>query len=65
MVLTAHRGATTSMLYWEGSIGAYVIDVITLIAFIASIYLAGRIAERRGRRFKIHKSGTIYPVEDY
>jgi MFS family permease len=28
-------------------------DVITLVAFIASIYLAGRIAERRGRRFRI------------
>jgi MFS family permease len=28
-------------------------DAITLVAFIGSIYLAGRIAERRGRRFKI------------
>jgi MFS family permease len=28
-------------------------DVITLVAFIISIYLAGRIAERRGRSFKI------------
>jgi MFS family permease len=27
-------------------------DVITLVVFIASIYPAGRIAERRGRRFK-------------
>lgn len=27
-------------------------DAITLIAFIASMYLAGRIAERRGRSFK-------------
>jgi MFS family permease len=27
-------------------------DVITLVAVIISIYLAGRIAERRGRRFK-------------
>jgi MFS family permease len=28
-------------------------DVITLVAFIGSMYLAGRIAERRGRRFRI------------
>ena len=28
-------------------------DVINLVAFIISIYLAGRIAERRGRSFKI------------
>jgi MFS family permease len=28
-------------------------DVITLVAFIISIYIAGRIAERRGRSFKI------------
>jgi hypothetical protein len=28
-------------------------DAITLVAFIGSIYLAGRIAERRGRSFKI------------
>ena len=28
-------------------------DVITLVAFIASMYLAGRIAERRGRSFKV------------
>jgi MFS family permease len=28
-------------------------DVITLVAFIISIYLAGRIAERRGRSFRI------------
>jgi MFS family permease len=28
-------------------------DAITLVALIGSIYLAGRIAERRGRRFKI------------
>ena len=28
-------------------------DVITLIAFIGSMYLAGRMAERRGRRFRI------------
>jgi MFS family permease len=27
-------------------------DAITLVAFIGSVYLAGRIAERRGRRFK-------------
>jgi hypothetical protein len=28
-------------------------DAVTLVAFIGSMYLAGRIAERRGRRFKI------------
>ncbi len=27
-------------------------DAITLVAFIASMYLAGRIAVRRGRSFK-------------
>ena len=28
-------------------------DVIALVVFIISIFLAGRIAERRGRSFKI------------
>ena len=28
-------------------------DAITLVAFIGSMYLADRIAERRGRSFKI------------
>jgi hypothetical protein len=28
-------------------------DAITLVAFIGSIYVAGRLAERRGRSFKI------------
>ena len=28
-------------------------DVLTLVVFVASIYPAGRIAERRGRSFKI------------
>jgi hypothetical protein len=28
-------------------------DAITLIIFVASIYPAGRIAERRGRSFKV------------
>jgi hypothetical protein len=28
-------------------------DAITLVAFLGSMYLAGRIAERRGRSFKI------------
>jgi MFS family permease len=28
-------------------------DVITLVAFVVSVFLAGRIAERRGRRFKV------------
>jgi hypothetical protein len=32
--------------------GARIMDVVALVAFIASIYLAGRIAVRRGRRFK-------------
>jgi MFS family permease len=27
-------------------------DAIALVAFIASVYLAGRIAQRRGRSFK-------------
>ena len=27
-------------------------DAVTLVAFIASMYFAGRIAERRGRSFK-------------
>jgi MFS family permease len=37
----------------QGSIGASIMDIITLVAFIISIFLAGLIAERRGRRFKI------------
>jgi hypothetical protein len=37
----------------QGSIGACIVDVITLVAFVISIYLAGRIAELRGRSFKI------------
>ena len=28
-------------------------DAVTLIIFVASIYLAGRIAERRGRSFTV------------
>jgi hypothetical protein len=28
-------------------------DVITLVVFVASIYPAGRIAEHRGRSFKV------------
>jgi hypothetical protein len=28
-------------------------DAVTLVIFIASIYPAGRIAERRGRSFKV------------
>ena len=32
--------------------GAFM-DAITLVIFIASIYPAGRIAERRGRSFKV------------
>ena len=29
------------------------VDAITLVIFIASIYPAGRIADRRGRSFKV------------
>jgi hypothetical protein len=36
----------------QGSIGAGIMDAITLVVFIGSIYPAGRIAERRGRSFK-------------
>ena len=28
-------------------------DIVTLVAFVISIYLAGRLAERRGRSFKV------------
>jgi hypothetical protein len=45
------------MLYaTQGGIGACIMDAITLVtlvAFIGSIYLAGRMAERRRRSFKI------------
>jgi hypothetical protein len=52
--LTASRRTTTSTLYAaQGSIGACIMDIITLVAFVASIYLAGRIAQRRGRSVKI------------
>jgi hypothetical protein len=37
----------------KGSMGASIMDAITLVVFIASIYPAGRIAERRGRSFKV------------
>jgi len=33
-------------------IGACIMDAVTFVAFIASMYFAGRIAERRGRSFK-------------
>jgi hypothetical protein len=36
----------------QGCIGICIMGVITLVAMIASIYFAGRIAERRGRSFK-------------
>ena len=54
-VLTASRHATNSIPYATqgSSIGACVTDAYLILALIASIYLAGRIAERRGRRFKI------------
>jgi hypothetical protein len=52
-VLTASRRATGSMLYAaQGSMGACIMDAITLVVFIVSIFLAGRIAEHRGRSFK-------------
>jgi MFS family permease len=36
----------------QGGMGACIMNAITFVAFIGSIYLAGRIAERRGRSFK-------------
>jgi Na+/H+ antiporter NhaD/arsenite permease-like protein len=36
-----------------GGIGACIMDAITLVVFVASIYPAARIAERRGRSFKV------------
>lgn len=51
--MTANRRATGSMLYSaQGSIGACIMDAVALVVFIVSIFLAGRIAERRGRSFK-------------
>jgi MFS family permease len=35
-----------------GGIGACIMDAVAFVAFIASMYFAGRIAERRGRCFK-------------
>jgi hypothetical protein len=53
-VLTASHRATSSMLYSaQGSIGACIMDAIALVVFIVSVFLVGRIAERRGRSFKI------------
>ena len=53
-VLTTSRRTINSMLCSaQGGIGACFMDIIALVAFIISIYLAGRMAERRGRRFKI------------
>jgi MFS family permease len=51
--LTAGGGVINSKLQRQGGIGACTMDAITLVAFIGSVYLAGRIAERRGRRFKV------------
>jgi hypothetical protein len=54
--LDGRRRATNSMLYSaQGSIGARIMDVVTLVifaGFIASAYVVGRMAERRGRSFK-------------
>jgi hypothetical protein len=49
-VLTGGRRATS---FIQGGIGACIMDAITLVVFVASIYPAGRIAERRGRSFKV------------
>jgi hypothetical protein len=52
-VLTANRRATSSMLYSaQDSMGACIMDAVTFVVVIISIYLAGRIAESRGRRFR-------------
>jgi hypothetical protein len=41
------------MLYLaQGSTGARIMDVLAILVLIASIYVAGRIAERRGRSFR-------------
>jgi hypothetical protein len=53
-LFTAGRRATGSMLCSaQGSMGACVMDAITLVVFVVSIVFAGRMAERRGRSFKI------------
>ena len=36
-------------------------DAITLVVFVASIYPAGRIAERRGRSFKVWAWVFLFP----
>jgi hypothetical protein len=38
--------------FGPNSIGACIMDAIAMVVFIGSIYLAGRIAQRRGRSFK-------------
>ena len=51
--MTAGRRAANSTLQLaQGSTGARIMDVLAILALIASIYVAGRIAERRGRSFK-------------
>jgi len=47
--LTAGRGATSFMTRPHG---AWIMDIVTLVVFVASIYPAGRMAEHRGRSFK-------------
>jgi MFS family permease len=62
--LTAGGGVINSMLQRQGGIGACTKDAITLVAFIGSMYLAGRLAEHRGRRFKVWAgiAGIIGPL---
>jgi len=53
-VLKADRRSTTFDVKGRSArIGACIVDAVTLVAFIGSIYLAGRLAQRRGRSFKI------------
>jgi hypothetical protein len=40
-------------LHREATWSVRIMDVLTLVVFVASIYPAGRIAERRGRSFRV------------
>ena len=43
----------TAMLWLaQRGLGARTMDIITLVAFVISIYLAGLLAQRRGRSFR-------------
>jgi hypothetical protein len=49
----ASRGAANSVIPLAGGrTGARIMDAVALLIVAASIYLSGRIAERRGRSFK-------------